>query len=138
MNPADLGAVVSVRGSVVDIRFDAHLPPIYSLLHAKEGKIAIEVLVQLDAHSVRGIALTPTEGLARGSAVGRHGRSGSADLSAQTRRGVAHGFFAGSGLGWKRASALLAMSIITFFVAQFCGGVQSPAHLRRDIRRGFA
>ncbi len=32
-----LGAVVSVRGSVVDIRFDAHLPPIYSLLRAREG-----------------------------------------------------------------------------------------------------
>jgi F-type H+-transporting ATPase subunit beta len=27
-----------VRGSVVDIRFDAHLPPIYSLLHATDGK----------------------------------------------------------------------------------------------------
>ena len=46
-----------------------HLPPIYSLLHAKEGKIAIEVLAQLDAHRVRGIALTPTQGLARGMAV---------------------------------------------------------------------
>ena len=68
-SPSSLGAVVSVRGSVVDIRFDAHLPPIYSLLHAKDGKIAIEVLAQLDAHSVRGIALTPTEGLVRGSAV---------------------------------------------------------------------
>ena len=68
-SPSNLGAVVSVRGSVVDIRFDAHLPPIYSLLHAKEGKIAIEVLAQLDAHRVRGIALTPTQGLARGIAV---------------------------------------------------------------------
>jgi F-type H+-transporting ATPase subunit beta len=68
-SPSNLGAVVSVRGSVVDIRFDAHLPPIYSLLHAKEGKVAIEVLAQLDAHSVRGIALTPTEGLARGNPV---------------------------------------------------------------------
>jgi F-type H+-transporting ATPase subunit beta len=66
---SNIGAVVSVRGSVVDIRFDAHLPPIYSLLHAKEGKIAIEVLAQLDAHCVRGIALTPTQGLARGVAV---------------------------------------------------------------------
>jgi F-type H+-transporting ATPase subunit beta len=61
--------VVAVRGSVVDIQFDAHLPPIYSLLHANEGKIAIEVLAQLDAHVVRGIALTPTQGLARGVAV---------------------------------------------------------------------
>ena len=63
------GIVVSVRGSVVDIRFDAHLPPIHSLLHAKEGNIAIEVLAQLDPHRVRGIALTPTQGLARGTAV---------------------------------------------------------------------
>ncbi|MFZ2956672.1 MAG: F0F1 ATP synthase subunit beta [Candidatus Ozemobacteraceae bacterium] len=60
------GTVDSVRGSVVDIRFDEHLPSIYSLLHANEGKIAIEVLSQLDAHRVRGIALTPTQGLARG------------------------------------------------------------------------
>jgi len=66
---ANLGAVVSVRGSVVDIRFDAHLPPIYSLLHAKDGEIAIEVLAQLDAQRVRGIALTPSQGLARGMAV---------------------------------------------------------------------
>jgi F-type H+-transporting ATPase subunit beta len=68
-SPSNIGVVVSVRGSVVDIRFDAHLPPIYSLLHAKEGKIAIEVLAQLDAHHVRGIALTPTQGLARGIAM---------------------------------------------------------------------
>ena len=68
-SPSNIGVVVSVRGSVVDIRFDEHLPPIYSLLYAKDGKIAIEVLSQLDAHRVRGIALTPTQGLARGVAV---------------------------------------------------------------------
>jgi F-type H+-transporting ATPase subunit beta len=67
--PSSLGTVVSVRGSVVDIRFDAHLPDIYTLLHAKDGEIAIEVLAQLDAHRVRGIALTDTQGLVRGSAV---------------------------------------------------------------------
>ena len=50
----NFGTVVSVRGSVVDIRFDEHSPPIYSLLHAMEGQIAIEVLSQLDAHRVRG------------------------------------------------------------------------------------
>jgi F-type H+-transporting ATPase subunit beta len=64
------GAVVSVRGSVVDIQFDEHLPPIYSVLRAgDEGRIVIEVLAQLDARHVRGIALTPTQGLARGMAV---------------------------------------------------------------------
>ena len=65
----NLGTVVSVRGSVVDIYFDAQLPPIYSLLHAKDGEIAIEVLAQLDARHVRGIALNPTQGLSRGMAV---------------------------------------------------------------------
>ena len=64
------GVVVSVRGSVVDMRFDAQLPPIYSLLRAGEkNQIVIEVLAQLDARRVRGIALTPTQGLARGMAV---------------------------------------------------------------------
>ena len=69
-SPANLGEVVSVRGSVVDVRFDARLPPIYSLLRTGErGRIVVEVLAQRDAHHVRGIALTPTEGLARGMAV---------------------------------------------------------------------
>jgi len=64
------GVVVSVRGSVVDIRFDDHLPPIYSLLRAGADKqIVIEVLAQQNARRVRGIALTPTQGLARGMTV---------------------------------------------------------------------
>ncbi|MDZ4835630.1 MAG: F0F1 ATP synthase subunit beta [Candidatus Melainabacteria bacterium] len=64
------GVVVSVRGSVVDIRFDLRLPPIYTVLNAGENdRIVIEVLSQLDAHHVRCIALTPTQGLARGMAV---------------------------------------------------------------------
>src|SRR5450432_4424175 len=64
---ANRGTVVSVRGSVVDIRFDDRLPPIYSVLHTgKDEQIVIEVLSHRDAHHVRGIALTPTQGLARG------------------------------------------------------------------------
>jgi F-type H+-transporting ATPase subunit beta len=64
------GVVVSVRGSVVDVRFDEHLPAIYSVLRTGPGKeIVIEVLAQQDARHVRGIALTPTQGLARGMAV---------------------------------------------------------------------
>lgn len=54
----------------MDIRFNAHLPPIYSLLRTGKNKeISIEVLSQLDSHVVRGIALTPTQGLARGTLV---------------------------------------------------------------------
>ena len=73
--PINCGDVVSVRGSVVDIRFDDRFPPIYTLLyvdglaHGDQGRIVIEVLEQRDAHCVRGIALTPTQGLARGRAV---------------------------------------------------------------------
>lgn len=64
------GVVVSVRGSVVDVRFDAHLPPIYSVLRTGPGNnIIIEVMAQRDAHHVRGIAMTPTQGLARGMIV---------------------------------------------------------------------
>lgn len=63
--PVNTGKVVSVRGSVVDVQFETSLPPIHSLLHAMSGKIIIEVLAQLDTHHVRGIALTPTQGLAR-------------------------------------------------------------------------
>lgn len=68
-NISNLGTVVSVRGSVVDSLFAEHLPPIYTLLHAMDKTIVIEVLAHLDAHRVRGIALTPTQGLARGMPV---------------------------------------------------------------------
>ena len=67
---ANTGTIVAVRGSVVDVRFDAVLPPIRSLLRTgPRGGVAIEVLAQLDARNVRGIALTSTQGLARGMAV---------------------------------------------------------------------
>ncbi len=64
------GVVVAVRGSVVDMRFDGGLPAIHSLLRAGVGgRLAIEVLAQRDARHVRGIALSPTQGLARGMPV---------------------------------------------------------------------
>ncbi|MBK5206770.1 MAG: F0F1 ATP synthase subunit beta, partial [Polaromonas sp.] len=63
------GVVVSVRGSVVDARFDGQLPPIHTVLRANEGEIVLEVLAQRDARHVRAIALTPTQGLARGMVV---------------------------------------------------------------------
>jgi F-type H+-transporting ATPase subunit beta len=69
-SPSNVGVVVSVRGSVVDIRFDVHVPPIHSVLRAgDEGRIVIEVLEQLDAHRVRGIVLTTSQGFARGMTV---------------------------------------------------------------------
>jgi len=72
LSPPDpaAGVVLSVRGSVVDVRFGSKLPAIYSVLRAGPAEeIVVEVLAQLNARDVRGIALTPTQHLARGSAV---------------------------------------------------------------------
>jgi F-type H+/Na+-transporting ATPase subunit beta len=64
------GKIISVRGSVIDVWFENNLPPVYTLLHSgKDKEISIEVLAQLNDHSVRGIALNPTQGLARGMVV---------------------------------------------------------------------
>ena len=66
----NIGVVTAVRGSVVDVLFDAHLPAIETVLRAgADERIVIEVLTQRDERHVRGIALTTTEGLARGTRV---------------------------------------------------------------------
>jgi len=70
MSGATHGVVAAVRGSVVDIRFEQHLPAIHTVLRAgTDERIVIEVLAQRDVHHVRGIALTDTQGLARGMTV---------------------------------------------------------------------
>ncbi|MBM4070173.1 MAG: F0F1 ATP synthase subunit beta [Planctomycetes bacterium] len=66
----DRGKVLSVRGSIVDAAFPRRLPGFYSELHAGDGlEVIIEVVSHLDSETVRGIALTPTAGLARGAPV---------------------------------------------------------------------
>ena len=66
------GEVISVRGSVIDARFTKLLPDIHNLLNA--GDVMIEVLIHINPETVRGVALTPTQGLARGSLVIDTGR----------------------------------------------------------------
>jgi F-type H+-transporting ATPase subunit beta len=64
------GSVTAVRGGVVDVRFESRLPLISSVLHTgPRGQIVIEVMTQVDAKHVRGIALTPTQGVCRGMPV---------------------------------------------------------------------
>lgn len=64
------GVIISVRGSVIDARFDDHLPSLRHVLRTgDEGRILVEVHTQLDERTVRGVALTPTQGLARGAIV---------------------------------------------------------------------
>ena len=75
-NPGNTGRVVSVRGSIVDARFSHTLPPLHNMLTCgKDDKIKIEVILHLDDETIRGIALTATQGLALGSDIhdtGRH------------------------------------------------------------------
>ena len=63
------GVVMAVRGSIVDIRFTEQLPDIHTIIYANDGKITLEVVAQLSTEKVRTIALTPTQGLARGMIV---------------------------------------------------------------------
>ncbi len=63
------GRVLSVRSSVVDIWFPV-APPIRNvLISGEKGEYIIEVFTQLDNNTVRGVALTPTQGLSRGAVV---------------------------------------------------------------------
>ena len=66
---SNCGVVTSVRGSVVDVRFADRLPPIYSLLRTGRTRESPSKCDVVDVHHVRGIALNPTQGLARGMAV---------------------------------------------------------------------
>ncbi|MGK7911336.1 MAG: F0F1 ATP synthase subunit beta [Synechococcus sp.] len=70
MPSVNRGKVVSFRGSVVDVQFPHRLPKLYSQLRAgDDGAVAIEVVEQIDAKTVRGVALTPVSGLSRGASV---------------------------------------------------------------------
>lgn len=60
---------MTVRGSVVDVRFAHRLPDVRELLEAGEAAVPLEVLSHLDDHRVRAIALGATGGLRRGTPV---------------------------------------------------------------------
>ena len=64
-----IGVVAAIRGSVVDVRCTGALPRIYTVLHAGTQGALVEVMAHLDAHRVRGVSLTSTQGLARGMPV---------------------------------------------------------------------
>ncbi len=64
------GVITAVRGTVIDACFPAPLPAIHTVLHAGADRSRqIEVLTHVDERTVRGIALTATQGLARGEPV---------------------------------------------------------------------
>jgi len=63
------GQVVTVRGSVVDIEFGDELPTIDDAVNVTgpNGDIVVEIHQHLSRTRVRGIAMTSTDGLARGT-----------------------------------------------------------------------
>ena len=71
------GAVVRVRGSVVDVAFAAGgLPALNEALVAEGGggvALLIEVQDHLDRHTIRAVAMQNTAGLRRGAAVRKTG-----------------------------------------------------------------
>nr|WP_231573647.1 F0F1 ATP synthase subunit beta [Thermopetrobacter sp. TC1] len=65
------GRIVEVKGPVVDVQFDDHLPDILNALETvNQGKrLVLEVAQHLGEHTVRCIAMDATEGLVRGQEV---------------------------------------------------------------------
>ena len=84
-----LGKIIQIVGVVVDVEFprDVKLPAIYDALHVKNGKetLVLEVAQHLDEHTVRTIALSSTDGLARGADVVATGAPISVPVGAETQ-----------------------------------------------------
>ncbi len=71
-----MGVVQRVRGNVVDVFFDAEIPPMHSLLTIKaKNNIFVEVISYPKPHLVRAIAFTSTSGCYRGANVTGDGLS---------------------------------------------------------------
>ncbi|MFN1834164.1 F0F1 ATP synthase subunit beta [Balneola sp. MJW-20] len=66
----NIGYIISVRGSVLDIYFPVNLPEINNMLVIPgDPKVVVEVRYQIDKHSIRGLSLSPVAGLKRGMEV---------------------------------------------------------------------
>lgn len=64
------GTILAVQGSIIDALFPHRLPPLHTILRTgNDQHIVIEVVAHLTADRVRGIALTTTRGLARGTTI---------------------------------------------------------------------
>jgi len=67
---ANKGTVIAVIGAVIDAQFPpGQIPSIRSALKIENPKIIAEVAMQLEENVVRAVALSPTDGLRRGTEV---------------------------------------------------------------------
>lgn len=83
------GKIIQVVGVVIDVEFprDQKVPAIYDALTVQRGKetVTLEVAQHLDEHTVRSIALSSTDGLARGHEVTATGAPISVPVGAETQ-----------------------------------------------------
>jgi F-type H+-transporting ATPase subunit beta len=72
-----LGSIVSIQGSVIDVAFPGELPHLAEALTVLHGtnRLVLEVQQVVSPKAVRTLALGQTNGLARGLAVERSGKS---------------------------------------------------------------
>jgi F-type H+/Na+-transporting ATPase subunit beta len=74
-NTENNGRVLSVRGSVIDVQFENHLPELQTkLVILSSPPVIAEVTAHLNDKTVRVLALMPTQGLQRGVQVTDTGR----------------------------------------------------------------
>lgn len=66
---ANTGMVVRGVGPIVDVRFDALMPPLGRLLSVEGSSLNLEVAEYIDSNTVRCFALDTTDGLAHGMRV---------------------------------------------------------------------
>lgn len=67
---ANIGHIVAIQGSVIDIRFEDGLPAVFNELKTGEDQsLSVEVQSHLDGCTLRGLAMGPTRGLSRGMEV---------------------------------------------------------------------
>jgi len=73
---ASEGRIVSIQGTVVDVRFEEGLPGTNEmLLSGRDGEVVIEVASLLGSHVVRGLALNAEHGVALGMRVAKTGNA---------------------------------------------------------------
>ena len=67
--PQVAGQVAAVRGAVVEVEFPGALPAIHEALRVQldDREIVLEVVLHVDFHTVRALAMEPVAGLARGA-----------------------------------------------------------------------
>ncbi len=64
-----VGIISSIKEGVAEIVFEDKLPPSYTLLKTKDGKILFELIEKKDFKTAKAVALTTLEGVERGEEV---------------------------------------------------------------------